>query len=91
MVKSQDFDLVLLDLMMPEMSGTDVYRRIRMLCPALPVVIITGFPDEKIFEELRGSGVKTFLIKPDDFNKSKIEELCKMFNIKELRSTQAYR
>ena len=35
-------DLVLLDIMMPEMDGWDVFRRIREKNPAIPVAILTA-------------------------------------------------
>ena len=39
--KSQDFDLVLLDLMIPEMSGIEVCRAIRATSQ-VPIFIVTG-------------------------------------------------
>jgi len=44
--KQNKFDLVLLDLMMPEMSGYDVCREIRKRDPQIPVVILTAKSQE---------------------------------------------
>ena len=41
-IRSDDYDLVYLDMSMPGMSGIDVLREIKLLRPELPVVILTG-------------------------------------------------
>ncbi len=41
-IRSDDYDLVYLDMSMPGMSGIDVLKEIKLLRPALPVVILTG-------------------------------------------------
>jgi len=41
-IRSGDYDLVYLDISMPGMPGIDVLREIKLLRPALPVVILTG-------------------------------------------------
>lgn len=48
LVKNGDYDLVFLDLKMPEMDGTELFRRIRTAKPKLPVTIITGYPDSDL-------------------------------------------
>ena len=45
LVKRQDFDLVFLDLKMPGMDGSELFRQIKTVKPKLPVTIITGYPD----------------------------------------------
>jgi CheY-like chemotaxis protein len=42
-VDRQSIDAVLVDLSMPQMSGTDVVARIRERRPAIPVVVCSGF------------------------------------------------
>lgn len=46
----ETFDLVLLDLMLPQMDGIEVCRRLRQARPALPILMLTarGSEDEKI-------------------------------------------
>ncbi len=48
LVKSRDYDLVFLDLMMPGMDGVETFRQIRVTKPELPVTIITGYPDSDL-------------------------------------------
>jgi CheY-like chemotaxis protein len=49
------FDLLLLDLMMPEVSGYDVLREMTLMgtAPELPVVVLTNFPEARNPEEKR--------------------------------------
>jgi CheY-like chemotaxis protein len=51
----QGFDLLLLDLMMPEVSGYDVLREMVLsrLAPDLRVLVLTNFPDPRDEEERR--------------------------------------
>jgi len=44
-LKSQNFDLVLVDIKMPEMGGRETVKEIRKLDPQLPVLLVTGSPD----------------------------------------------
>ena len=43
LVKSQPFDLVILDYFMPGMQGSEVALRIRDIAPALPILMITAY------------------------------------------------
>src|SRR6202050_37404 len=41
-INSYDYDLLLLDLMLPQMSGTELLRRVRLSHPSLPVLVLTA-------------------------------------------------
>jgi len=43
LVGSWNFDLIFLDLKMPEMDGVETFRRIRRIDKTVPIVVITGF------------------------------------------------
>jgi class 3 adenylate cyclase len=69
MVELQDFDLVLLDVMMPGLSGIDVLKRLRERWPEsdLPVVMATARDGtEDVVEALR-LGANDYVTKPLDF------------------------
>ena len=58
------FDIVLLDIVMPEQSGFDLIPEIRKLCPETKIIIMSGYADkEKAIKALR-LGVFDFLEKP---------------------------
>lgn len=59
-------DLILLDLMMPHMTGPQFLKRLRETYPDLPVVIITGYPDSKLMYEAMQHGPLLVLPKPVD-------------------------
>jgi len=60
----QTIDGVLLDQLMPGMSGTDTLAQIRSLDPNLPVIIMTGFTTEESVLELKKQGAFDCLAKP---------------------------
>jgi two-component system OmpR family response regulator len=62
-----DFDLVLLDLILPDGRGTEVLRAIRAARPELPVIIVSalGEVDDKV--DLLDAGADDYLVKPFAF------------------------
>ena len=58
--------LILLDLVMPEMDGSEFLKNLRMSHPDLPVAIITGFPDSALIAEAMKYGPLLILSKPVD-------------------------
>ena len=63
------FDLVLMDLMMPEVDGLEATRRIKALRPSLPVVATTANTFDENVEACREAGCDEFLTKPLQFKK----------------------
>ncbi len=57
-------DAIFLDLVMPEMSGIEVLRRIRATHPALPVIVITGHASATQIEEAKRLGATDCVVKP---------------------------
>ena len=57
-------DLLLTDLMMPEMSGDELARRLRSTLPDLPVLYFTGFGDRLFAERMLLWQDEAFLDKP---------------------------
>jgi signal transduction histidine kinase/ActR/RegA family two-component response regulator len=56
-------DAVLLDMTMPEMSGADVFARLREMRPSLPVVLMSGYHEDELTTEV-GAGISGFVQKP---------------------------
>jgi two-component system OmpR family response regulator len=63
---NNDFDLILLDLAMPDFSGLDVINSLKKenLLEQKKIVVFTASSDPKVMEEIRNSGVKGILKKP---------------------------
>lgn len=64
LVKGKDFDLVFLDLKMPEMDGAELFKQMRIARPGLPVTIITGYPDSDLVTTALSYGPFGVMSKP---------------------------
>jgi DNA-binding response OmpR family regulator len=64
LLRTNHYDVILLDLNLPKLSGKNVLRRLRQRGDATPVLILTasGSIDEKV--ELLGAGAHDYLVKP---------------------------
>jgi len=61
---ADEVDLVLLDVMMPDMGGAEALRRMRALRPTLRVLVISGHQDGTSRREIGECGLEGFLGKP---------------------------
>jgi len=57
-------DLVILDLDLPDMGGSELVRRFREFAPQTPVLVASGFITLKVEKELKAAGVAALLHKP---------------------------
>jgi len=55
-LKSEDFDLVLLNLIMPEMDGFEVLERINQMDNKVPVIILTGVREPECYQRFDRDG-----------------------------------
>ncbi|MBA3961334.1 MAG: response regulator [Chthoniobacterales bacterium] len=69
-LEKQRFDLLFLDLKLPDGPADDVYEAAKEMDPNLPVVVITGYPDSAMLNRILTKGPVTVLKKP-----LKIEQL----------------
>jgi len=60
---SENWDVVLLDLALPDTSGLEVLQRLRELRPNLPVLIVSMYPEDQLGERLVASGASGYLTK----------------------------
>ena len=63
-LEKQRFDLVFLDLKLPDGPADDVYDFVKREQPDCPVVIITGYPDSEMLDRILAKGPITVLKKP---------------------------
>ena len=62
--RQRTFDLVLLDEMMPGLTGLETLQRIKELQPTVPVVMVTKSEEENIMNQAVGQNIADYLIKP---------------------------
>ncbi|WP_245576394.1 response regulator [Desulfovibrio cuneatus] len=68
MLEDSEFQVVLLDMMLPGMRGTDVLRKIRTSHQTLPVILLTGNANAKDGIAGMKEGASAYLTKPVDLN-----------------------
>lgn len=68
--KIYDYDLILLDLMLPDINGYEVAKRLRSLQIGTPICIISGLTDIEDKVKGFGFGADDYITKP--FNKSEL-------------------
>ncbi len=73
-----EIDLVIIDSHMPEMSGIELFKKLKDLNPSIRVVISSGFVDESERVEFYNIGATGLLNKP--FSVSDIKELFENIN-----------
>jgi DNA-binding response OmpR family regulator len=64
LIQQYDFHLVVLDLQLPDLYGTEVLKRIKELRPQVPVVILTGHGTEADRKTCMALGALDFIHKP---------------------------
>ena len=64
LASSQPFDLIILDEMMPGLTGLETLPRIKELRPMTPVIMVTKSEEENIMDKAVGSKIADYLIKP---------------------------
>lgn len=72
-LQKQKFDFCFLDLQLPDITGDEIYKYAKEIDPDLPIVIITGYPDSQMLDNILKLGPVTVLKKPlrvEDLNQT---------------------
>lgn len=69
----QDFDVLLCDIRLPGLDGISLARRVRMRSRPPHVILLTAYPEWKVYDEATGVGVAAVITKPVN-----LQELAKM-------------
>jgi CheY-like chemotaxis protein len=75
-LRKQKFDLMFLDLQLPDAPGDQVYKTAKQIDPGLNVIVITGYPDSEVLDRILQISPVTVLKKP-----LKIEQLIQTVKI----------
>ena len=66
LANNSKYDLIMLDIMMPEMDGLEVLRQVRQgsINSATPVIIMTAYGDASNVKKAMEYGANDFIVKP---------------------------
>lgn len=87
-VKKKKFDLVILDLKMPKLSGTETLKEIKKIDPAIEAIVATGYGTVETAVECMKMGAYDYIAKPFNINELSIL-IERVLEKKELKFTLA--
>ena len=67
--RCEDFDLIMVDLMMPDRNGVEVTRSILKDKPGSTILVITGHPHDPLAGEALEAGARSLVAKPFEIGK----------------------
>jgi CheY-like chemotaxis protein len=67
-LQSQPVDILLTDVVMPDMNGVELYRKTRKTFPKLTTILMTAYAADDIIHQGLAEGIKTVLTKPLDID-----------------------
>lgn len=83
MVKGNGFDLILLDIYLPDCLGHELIPKFREMRADIGIVTITGYNSRELEQEVRQKGILFFMIKP--FNLNEMKEILNHFQKKKIK------
>jgi DNA-binding NtrC family response regulator len=73
--KEHEFDVTLMDIVMPEMNGVEASRKIKESQPEASIILMTAYSDEDLIQTARKEGVRRIIQKP-----IRIDQLIELIN-----------
>lgn len=73
--EEEKFNLVLLDLGLPDSSGLKTYEEVHKVVSDIPIVVLTGLDDEKVAVEAVKKGAQDYLVKGEVDNRTLLRSL----------------
>ena len=67
-VQKNPFDLVLMDICMPEINGVEALDKIKASNPEIPVIMMTAYSSGETAAEALQKGAHDYITKPFDFD-----------------------
>ncbi len=77
LIKKNDYDLILLDLKMPKLSGEEVLKEIRKIRPYVFVIIYTNFSEFADIKALANIGIDGYVNKGPDSDLKELVNIIK--------------
>jgi len=79
MVKKKHYDIILLDVRLPDMNGVKTFEQVKEIDPKAVVIMMTGYTEEDLVKRAVREGAYTCIYKPFDMKKviALVEEIAK--------------
>ena len=74
-LRQKQFDVLLLDLSLPDITGRDTFLRARAEAPHLPIVVLTGEANEALGLEAVRHGIQDYLIKGQAYGRQTVRAI----------------
>lgn len=75
MLKTNPFDVVLLDLHLPDGDGPSMIKRLKAVAPNIPIVVMAGLADQDMEARVLNEGADDYLVKSNTFSLQRMEEM----------------
>ncbi len=62
-IRTQSWDIVVLDVGMPGKSGLDALKDLKQVCPKLPVLVLSAYPEDQLARRMLKAGAAGYLTK----------------------------
>ncbi|MFH1925682.1 MAG: response regulator [Chloroflexota bacterium] len=69
MVRSRHYDIIFLDVRLPDMTGFETFEQVKKIDPQATVIMMTGYAEEDLIKSAVEAGAYTCLYKPFDMEK----------------------
>lgn len=72
LMSREDYDIILTDIQMPQISGMDILKEVKKKTPDIPVIMVTAYGTIKQAVEALKAGAMDYVVKPFDVDELKI-------------------
>jgi two-component system response regulator HydG len=69
MVKQKHYDIIFMDVKLPDMSGVETFEEVKKIDPDVSVIMMTGYSEEELMRKAIAEGAYTCIYKPFDLEK----------------------
>ena len=69
MVKQKHYDIIFMDVRLPDMSGVETFEEVKKIDPDVAVIMMTGYSEEELMRKAIAEGAYTCIYKPFDLDK----------------------
>jgi len=75
MIEANTYDVILLDLHLPDGQGLPLIRQLKKIAPKMPVVVLTGLQDKSVEAAAFSEGIDDYVVKSDTFSAARLAQI----------------